>query len=119
MSEREEYMNVWKRLIKGDEKALSDLYKQHYLGLINYGRTIVEDRDFVNDCFMQMLVEFWQKRASLPNVDNVRSYLMTSLRRSILHALKSDKKRELRHNELQQRSADHQWSYEEQLISLQ
>jgi RNA polymerase sigma factor (sigma-70 family) len=36
-----------------------------------------------------------------------------------LHALKSDKRRQIKHNELQQLSANHQWSYEEHLVKLQ
>jgi len=119
MSEREDHKLVWKSIITGDVNALSKLYKQHYPGLINYGRTIVNDRDFVNNCFMEMLIEFWDKRSALPEVENARSYLMTSLRRAILHALKSDKRRQIKHIELQQISVDHQWSYEEHLVKLQ
>jgi len=119
MSEREDYKSVWKRIITGDETALSKLYKQHYHGLINYGRTIIDDKDFVNNCFMEMLIEFWDKRSALPEVEKVRSYLMKSLSRAILHALKSDKRRQIKHNELQQLSANHQWSYEEHLVKLQ
>ena len=119
MLKREDHKLVWKKMITGDESALSNLYKQHYAGLINYGRTIIDDKDFVNDCFMEMLIEFWDKRSALPEVENVRSYLMTSLRRSILQALKLDKRRQTKYNELQQLSANHQWSYEEHLVKLQ
>ena len=119
MSEREDYKSIWKSIINGDVNALSKFYKQHYVGLINYGRTIIDDKEFVNNCFMELLIEFWDKRSALPEVENVRSYLMTSLSRAILHALKSDKRRQIKHIELQQISADHQWSYEEHLVKLQ
>ncbi len=119
MSEREDHTLVWKSIINGDVSALSKLYKQYYHGLINYGRTIIDNKDFVHNCFMEMLIEFWDKRSSLPEVENVRSYLMTSLRRAISHALKSDKRRQIKHIELQQISADHQWSYAEHLVKLQ
>jgi RNA polymerase sigma factor (sigma-70 family) len=119
MSEREDYKSIWKSIINGDVNALSKFYKQHYVGLINYGRTIIDDKEFVNNCFMELLIEFWDKRSALPEVENVRSYLMTSLSRVILHALKSDKRRQTKYNELKQLSANHQWSYEEHLVKLQ
>ena len=93
MSERDSHKLVWNRFINGDEHALLELYNQHYLGLINYGSMLVNDKEFVNDCFMDMLVDFWKKHKTLPKVDNVRSYLMTSFRRHILHQIESDKKK--------------------------
>ena len=119
MSEREGHKLVWQKFITGDQHALSELYQQHYLGLINYGSMIIEDKDFVNDCFMEMLIEFWEKRLSLPKVENVRSYLMTSLRRSIFHALDSDKRRLVKEDESLQSTPDHEWSYEDHLIKLE
>lgn len=117
--EREVHKLAWQKLMKGDEHALLEIYQQHYTGLLNYGRTIIEEGDFVNDCFIEMLIRLWEKRLSLPPVENVRSYLMTTLRRTIFDRLASDKKRELKHLELQQQSEDHQWSYEEYLLKLQ
>lgn len=119
MSEKEAHRLVWKKIIDGDETALSELYKQHYLGLINYGRIIIDDKDLVNNCFMQMLIEFWDKRSKLPEVENVRSYLMTSLRRAILHELGAGKRREMKLNESQQNSPTHEWSYEDYLLNQQ
>src|ERR1700710_3029312 len=99
MSEREDHKTTWLKIISGDEQALSEIYRQHYLGLINYGGTISGDHDLVNDCIMQMLIEFWDKRMSLPHVDNVRSYLMTSLRRAILNKIKTEIQRNSKHAE--------------------
>jgi RNA polymerase sigma factor (sigma-70 family) len=119
VSEKEAYRIVWKKIIDGDEKALSELYKQHYLALINYGIKIIDDKDLVNNCFMQMLIEFWDKRYKLLEVENVRPYLITSLRRAIFQAIKLDKRLEMKHNESQENSYNYEWSYEEYLIKLQ
>jgi DNA-directed RNA polymerase specialized sigma24 family protein len=97
MSEREGHKATWLKIIGGDKRALSDIYRQHYLGLTNYGGTISDDHDLVNDCFMQMLVEFWDKRTSLPEVENIRSYLMISLRRAILYKIKTEIQRDTKH----------------------
>ena len=119
MVERESHRLVWEKFINGDETALLELYNQHYLGLMNYGQMIVEDRELVNDCLTDMLVNFWKKRSNLPEVENVRSYLMTSLRRTIFNELQNNKKRDTRHSELQRLGENVQTSYEDYLIRIQ
>ncbi|MEO6684270.1 MAG: RNA polymerase sigma factor [Ginsengibacter sp.] len=119
MPTREDYKITWGKIKNGDEDALTELYQQHYLSLINYGRTIINDHDLVNDCFMQMLIDFWDKRNSLSAVENVRSYLMTSLRRAIIYKLETDKRRDLKQEESKAMDETHQWSYEEHLIKIQ
>lgn len=119
MLTREDYKITWDKIKNGDEESLSELYRQHYPGLINYGKTIINNHDLVNDCFMQMLIEFWDKRKSLPAVENVRSYLMTSLRRAIIYKLETDKRRDLKQAESKAMDETLQWSYEEHLIKIQ
>lgn len=119
MYEKASHKLVWEKFLNGDETAFLELYNQHYLGLINYGRLIVEDREFVNECLTDMLIDFWKKRATLPQVEHVRSYLMTSFRRAILQQLQSEKKRGIKHAELGLLEEDYQASYEEHLIRIQ
>lgn len=119
MTESDPHRLVWKRFINGDENALLDLYSQHYLGLINYGRMIIDDRELVNDCFMDMLIQFWKKRETLKSVENVRSYLMTSFRRELLHKIEAEKKRDQKQVESQHLLEPYQISYEEYIIQVQ
>ena len=119
MSGNDAHKLVWGRFTEGDETALLELYHQHYLGLINYGRMVIKDRELVNECFMDMLIEFWKKRATLPRVDNVRSYLMTSFRRHILHQVEAEKKRNTRQAESQQFADQFQVSYEDYIVGIQ
>lgn len=119
MLERESHKRIWENFINGDEAALLELYQQHYLALMNYGQLLVADKELVNDCLMDMLLDFWKKRASLPSVQNVRSYLMTSFRRLILHQLRNDKRREGSHEASQHSSDDFQRSYEDYIVNIQ
>ncbi len=119
MSERESHKGVWEKFIRGEVNSLLELYNQHYIGLVNYGRTIINDRDFVTDCFMDMLLVFWNKRSALPPVENVRSYLMTSFRRELLHKIESGKRREQKHRDSERLYYDNQSSYEDHLVQLQ
>ncbi|MCK7554021.1 hypothetical protein MKQ70_02940 [Chitinophaga sedimenti] len=81
----------WRQLRDGNTDALSALYQLHYVGLINYGVKLAGDRDLANDCFTAVLLELWEKRHKLPEVTNVRSYLITCLHRRMLHEIESGK----------------------------
>ncbi|WP_153799720.1 RNA polymerase sigma factor [Foetidibacter luteolus] len=80
--------DCWEQLKAGDQGALSVIYQHHYNGLINYGYKICGDKDAANDCFIKVLLKLWDTRSTLPQVTNLRSYLMTCLRHEIIHELK-------------------------------
>jgi RNA polymerase sigma factor (sigma-70 family) len=119
MSESNLHRLVWERFSNGDENALLEIYNQHYLGLINYGQKLINNREFVNGCLVDMLVEFWKKRETLAHVENVRSYLMTSFRRFILHKVEEEKKRDQNELKYHQVSEQFQISYEEHIVQMQ
>ena len=93
--------DAWELLRNGDEHALLVLYNQHYLGLINFGIKITGDRAFTNDCITQLLIELWDKRNHLPVVQNVRSYLLTSLKNKIYFEIKAKQTRDLKLSAMQ------------------
>lgn len=103
----------------GDETALLALYNQHYPGLINYGTYLTRDRELLNDCFMNLLLALWEKRASLPLVENVRSYLLTSFRRNLLHELEARNRERRTNSEAEEQAAGNQLSFEERLVQSQ
>src|SRR5690242_16257524 len=80
---------TWTRLQNGIRDALLELYNQHYTGLVNYGIKLTGNRDLTTDCITQVLLRLWDNRAKLPVVENVRSYLLTCLRRELMAELKS------------------------------
>jgi RNA polymerase sigma factor (sigma-70 family) len=118
MAENLYTQEYWRQLQKGNTDALSALYQLHYIGLINYGVKLTGDRDLANDCFINVLLELWDKRHTLPDVANVRAYLITCLHRRILQEIRSDKRRNDSHREilLEQPS---EVSYEAYLTALE
>ena len=111
--------DAWELLRIGDEHALLVLYNQHYLGLINFGIKITGDRAFTNDCITQLLIELWDKRSHLPVVQNVRSYLLTSLKNKIYFEIKAKQTRDSKLSAMQTFENDEELPYEELLIQLQ
>lgn len=113
------FTKTWQDFIAGSHDALNNLYSQHYLGLINYGIKLTGDRQYANDCFVELLLDLWEKRSKLPPVDNVRSYLMTAMRMLIFQKLRSDKLREIKENHASSLIDQQEISYEDYITKNQ
>lgn len=118
MAENLYTQEYWRQLQKGNTDALSALYQLHYIGLINYGVKLTGNRDLANDCFINVLLELWDKRHTLPDVTNVRAYLITCLHRRILQEIRSDKRRNDSHREILPEEPS-EVSYEAYLTALE
>lgn len=113
------FKETWREFTEGSHDALDQIYTQHYLGLINYGTKLSGDRQYANDCFVEMLIHLWDKRDRLPQVDNVRSYLMTCLRTLILQKFRSDKLREVKESYAHSLINQEEISYEDYITRIQ
>ncbi|WP_207531856.1 RNA polymerase sigma factor [Desertivirga arenae] len=92
----ENLRHTWGKFISGDQEALMELYRQHYLGLINYGMKFTQDRELANEYIIKVLSELWETRTQLPEVNNPRSYLLTCLRREIQRHFKAEDLRKIK-----------------------
>jgi RNA polymerase sigma factor (sigma-70 family) len=104
--------SLWQKIQKGDKEALFMLYDDLYFHLVRYGLSVHADSDLVKDCIGQLFLKLWDKHARLKDVENVQSYLFTSLRRVILDCLQAENKRRNLHT-----AEDKVASYEEILIA--
>lgn len=87
------HIDTWNRFRAGDQTAMLALYNEHYLGLVNYGIRVMASREFTIECITQLFLKLWDGRHRLPPVDNVRSYLLTSLRNELLAELRRENAR--------------------------
>jgi RNA polymerase sigma-70 factor (ECF subfamily) len=113
------HQEIWNELRKGNRDALLGLYKAHYVGLMNYGIRMTTNRVLTKDCITQVLMHLWKIRNRLPEVDNVRSYLLTCLRNELLAELQSENTRLERNRLLGNVQESAERSYEECLIAAQ
>lgn len=113
------HMGIWAKLKEGDQNALLELYNIHYLGLMNYGIKLTGNRNLANESITQVLLRLWDNRSRLPEVENVRSYLLTCLRNEMLAELKSESNRLTKNQLLKFTSESCEASYEEYLIAIQ
>jgi RNA polymerase sigma factor (sigma-70 family) len=59
------------------------LYDTYIDGLFNFGTKFTSDREMVKDCIQDVFVKLYTKRGELESVENIKSYLYTSLRNRI------------------------------------
>lgn len=113
----ENSQNAWAELRRGNADALLGLYREHYIGMLNYGIKLTGDHQLTKDCITQTLLNLHRNSKRLPEVTNIRSYLLTSLRNEIFGFVRTEnRKRELEQRMLIELSEK---SYEEHLVSIQ
>lgn len=108
----------WEQMRLGDKQALFELYNRMYFHLIRFGLKINADDELVKDCVNQIFLNLWDKRERLPPVNNVRAYVMTSLRRCMLDQLNYLNKTNTALNQMIAEEGN-ELSYEEIMINLQ
>ena len=54
-----------------------------------YGCKLSNQRELIKDCIQDLFYYLWEHREGLSDTDNIRRYLLTALRRSLLTQLKS------------------------------
>lgn len=110
------YVGYWNEVRKGNVNALFELHEALFYDLRNFGLRYTADiqtsRDAINEAFM----EIWDKRNELPEVHNVKSYLLTYLKRKILRNQYYD---DLRLQSIESQPEEIQFSYEEIVINAE
>lgn len=81
---------LWRKMREGDKEALFGLYDDTYFHLVRYGLSVHSDSELVKDCIGQLFLKLWDRHDKLNDVENVQSYLFTSLRRSIQDYLSAE-----------------------------
>lgn len=81
--------HLWRAFKSGDRRAYSSIYHQQVRVLFAYGCKLSPRRELVKDCIQDLFYYLWEHREGLGDTDNVRLYLLTALRRSLLARLKS------------------------------
>ena len=119
MPVEDEDINNWDKMRLGDKQALFELYNKMYFHLIRFGLKINPDDELVKDCVNQIFLNIWDKRERLQAVRQVKSYLMTSLRRCMLDQLAHTDKMQAVFNQMGTEENWNELSYEEIIIKVQ
>ena len=74
---------LWQGLLNGDKEMFLALYKKYYHSLLFIGIKDIKDSELVKDTIQQLFLYFWEKRSSLNEAKNVKSYIITSFLRKL------------------------------------
>ncbi len=103
----------------GNKNAFLNIYHENYNILFSYGFSLTCDKELTKDCIQEMFLEIWNTRVSInKDVQNVRSYLCTWLRRKISR-IQSRIIKERSFEEFSDNFEHNEPSYEEMLIAFQ
>jgi RNA polymerase sigma factor (sigma-70 family) len=80
---------LWSRFLKGDNQVLSLIYLHYANALFDYGCRFTVDQDLVKDCIQEVFCTLIRTRKNLSETDNVRLYLLKSLKRRIIRDIKN------------------------------
>ncbi len=79
---------LWDSFRNGNSHAFSHIYKVHVQALFRYGSKLSPDTGFVMDCIHDLFVDLSRHRTTVGITDNIRFYLIRSLKHKILRNLK-------------------------------
>ena len=78
-----EELILWNELRKGNVVALGKVYDIYIDVLFSYGMQFSEDRNYVMDCIHDLFLDLYKYRSNLSETNNVKYYLLRSLKRKI------------------------------------
>ena len=103
----------------GDRDAFLSIYQSHYNALFTYGFSLCANTEITKDCIQEMFLEIWVKRGTINgDVENIRSYLFTWLRRKIYKEL-GHEQHEKSTNQMLHNLDENILPYEDLLIAFQ
>ena len=75
---------LWCKLKDGDIVALGDLYELFIDDLFNYGIQFSQDKHYIMDCIHDLFLDLYKYKKNLASTNNVKYYLLRSLKNKIL-----------------------------------
>ena len=78
---------LWDSFRNGDDFALAHIYDAQIQTLFKYGSKLSNDQAFVMDCIQDVFVDIINNRTTIGSTDNIRFYLIRSLRNKMLRSL--------------------------------
>ena len=96
---------LWDTFLTGEREAFETIYNLHYKALYEYGMRKLQNEELVRDYVHDLFVKLWMNRASTGTTDNIRYYLLASLRNFIIN--QASKKSNLQYVDVEDNEAFH------------
>ncbi len=83
---------LWADFISGNDEAFRVIYDSHVHHLFSYGCHFTSDESMVQDCIHDLFLDLYHYRSQLGDTNNIKGYLLVSLKRNIIRKLDQEKK---------------------------
>lgn len=77
-------MLLWQKFKNGDRAVFESMIRDHYRTLFDYGKKFLSDHHRLTDCIHDLFTTLWDRREFLGTTDQIKPYLLKSLRNRIL-----------------------------------
>ena len=86
----------WTLAREGDTNAFRSIHGELFRGLYDYALKLLQDTQQADDAVQELFVRIWVKRGAIGQLQKVKAYFFTALRRQVLNQLRNRQSRELR-----------------------
>ena len=83
---------LWQGLKQSDKEMFIALYKKYYHTLLFIGLKEMKDAQLVKDAIQQLFLYLWEKRETIQEARDIKSYLITSFLRKLTTDCKKSQK---------------------------
>jgi RNA polymerase sigma factor (sigma-70 family) len=80
----------WEQFLSGNREAYSWIYKTYVQQLYQYGLRFTTDSELVKDTIQEVFTHIYKNSKRLITPENVKLYLMASLKNSLIRALQKE-----------------------------
>ncbi|MCF0052174.1 sigma-70 family RNA polymerase sigma factor [Dyadobacter sp. LJ53] len=75
---------LWQKFKNGDRAVFESMIREHYRALFDYGKKLIANHEALTDCIHDVFTTLWDRREFLGTTDQIKPYLLKSLRNRIL-----------------------------------
>jgi RNA polymerase sigma factor (sigma-70 family) len=86
---------LWQIARQGDTQAFEKIHRELFPALYYYALKLLEDNELADDAVQDLFIKIWVKRASIGELQKVKAYFFTALRRQVLNQLRNLRLRQL------------------------
>jgi len=90
-SKEYEDMSLWDSFRKGNNEAYTVIYKKYVNTLYAQGFQFTKNKEVIQDCMQEVFTRIYKNRFNLSPTDNIKNYLMASMRNQLLLTLSKEK----------------------------
>lgn len=90
---KESDSEIWNKFRNGDKSSFDQVYYGYINILFNYGRRFTPNESLIEDCIQDFFTDLWVKRELLSKTNQIKPYLLLSLKRRLLRQLGRESKK--------------------------